>query len=141
MVDSHNSLLYIGLCKEYGLDKEFDDKAVLVNIGSALSSALNDGYGLGIKRKPALVNIDGLTTKYNLKEIVPAVHVGFVNKALYQAFLEGYRQAKCMIEFEETCLSEGNKIAKDLMSIMKRHAKPEDIVFINYLTNKKEDEE
>lgn len=140
MVDNHNSLLYIGLCKEYGLDNLFGDRNVLVNIGGALSSALNDGYGLGIKRKPALVNIDGLIIKYNLKEIVPAVHVSFVNKALYQAFLEGYRQAKCMIEFEETCLSEGNKLANDLMNIMKRHAKPEDIVFFNYLTNKKEEE-
>ncbi len=141
MVDNHNSLLYIGLCKEYGLDNLFGDRNVLVNIGGALSSALNDGYGLGIKRKPALVNIDGLIIKYNLKEIVPDVHVDFVNKALYKAFLEGYEQARWMIDFEAKCLSEGSKISKDLVSMMKGHAKPEDIVFFNYLTNKKKDEE
>lgn len=140
MSEDHQSLLFIGLSKEYGLTEIFDDQTILAHLGCALSSALNDGYGFGVKRKPALVNIDGLAIKYNLKEIVPAVHVSFVNKALYQAFLEGYRQAKCMIEFEETCLSEGNKLANDLMNIMKRHAKPEDIVFFNYLTNKKEEE-
>lgn len=136
----HNSLLFIGLCKEYGLNHIFDDKAVLVSIGSALSSALNDGYGFGIERKPALVNIDGLVIKYEIKEIIPDIHVGLVNKILYKAFMEGYNQAQWMIDFEDKCLSEGNKIANDLATIMKHNAKPEDIVFLNYLTCKKDED-
>jgi hypothetical protein len=70
---AHNSLLFIGLCKEYGLNHIFYDNAILVAIGGALSSALNDGFG--IERKPALVNIDGLFIKYNLKEIIPDIRV------------------------------------------------------------------
>ena len=139
-MSDHNSLLFIGLCKEYGLNHVFDNKAILVTIGGALSSALNDGYGFGIERKPALVNIDGLVIKYDLKEIIPDIHIGYVNNSLYKAFMEGYTQAQWMIDFEDKCLSEGNKIANDLASIMKRNAKPEDIVFLNYLTRKKDEE-
>ena len=141
MSEDHQSLLFIGLSKEYGLTEIFDDQTILAHLGCALSSALNDGYRLGMTKKPALVNIDSLIVKYNVKAHIPDKSINLINNILYKAFLEGYEQARWMIDFEAKCLSEGSKISKDLMSMMKGHAKPEDIVFLNYLTNKKKDDE
>ena len=126
-----NNLILHTLCAKYNIFLEAGD-ALISELGSAINTALNDGFDKGKHSSAPLVEITNLLSHYGIQTPLDAELSAKVNGALYNAFKEGFRQGACIARFKKNAGNDEDMLAT--ASIMDQMAKPENLILLNYLT-------
>ena len=130
-----NDLIINNLCYEYGLGEIAKDENLIFQIGEAINNCLNEGFEKGKANETPLIEITKIIHKYNIDPNLNKELLINIRNALEKSFFDGYTQGKRINNFcENTKNEETHLIGK----IIKKMAKPEDLLFLNYLTDNKD---
>lgn len=130
-----SKLIINNLCYEYGLGEIFKDQDLIFQIGSAINNCLNDGFEKGKANETPLIEVTKIIHKYNINPNLNKELLINIRNALEYSFFDGYIRGKRISDFCENAKHEETYLIGE---IIKKMAKPEDLLFMNYLTDNKD---